>query len=426
MRNAHLSKLVRIVTNSERTEFACQRRWWFRYHEGLSTDDAVAPLRMGSLWHHALACWYRSGCRMTPAEVSAAVVDPWLERRLEWLDGRLGMNNAAETADEDREHARLTRGMLDGYVAQFASDMDDFEVIAVEPQVARWMHHPVTGKLLRDRVELNGKRVFRQWAFGGAMDLLVRMKDGSVWFMEHKTTAESDLDHYVRKLDWDPQIRGYAWAAGAPIAGSDVREPVTITGVIYNVARKKVPVEPEPLKNGGLSKAKGIDTTRAHYLNAVLRNGLNPDAYADVLEQLKSKKFFHRDSYVFTGPELEDFQRDTAHTALAIMAAERAAYHPRQTRVCIGTAVAPCPFKQVCIDDGAMMRKAYAVQGIRHAELTGDLAEPYVAQLRNVRLPIIDPATAPPTLEDQLRASIDTNNQLQSSPTSLTMDPFSE
>jgi hypothetical protein len=319
-------------------------------------------------------------------EIGEAVVRPWVEKRTEWVEA-----NQREYADaileEDAELVALTRGMLDGYLQTFRDDVNDFEVLAVEPQVARWLVHPKTGKPVRDRITIGGKRTFRRWAYGGAMDLLVRLKDGTVWFMEHKTTSERDLQSYVRKLDWDPQIKGYAWAAADPVdtgCSTDVTSPLRITGVIYNVARKKVPVEPEPLKGGGLSKARGIDTTRAHYLNAILRNGLNPDAYADVLEQLQSAKFFHREHIVFTDSELDDFGQDVSHAALQVMRAEGETHHPRQTKVCIGTAVMPCPYKEICLHDGPMMRKAFSVTGIRHTELTGVLAEDYVGKMRNV------------------------------------------
>ena len=52
--------LLRVVSNSERSTFACQRKWSFRYLHGLTTDHSPTPLRMGSLWHLCLANLYGS------------------------------------------------------------------------------------------------------------------------------------------------------------------------------------------------------------------------------------------------------------------------------------------------------------------------------------------------------------------------------
>jgi hypothetical protein len=337
---------------------------------------------MGTLWHHVLATWYRCKCTATIAQIKTDVIDPWLEARYEWASGNLE-HGANMVLDEDNEHAQMVAGMFDHYVQTYPNDGRDWDVIAVEPQVARWIDPPIN-----DDVTINGKQVPRRWAYGGALDLLVRLGDGSHWMVEHKTTAERDLSHYMRKLDWDPQIRGYAWMLANPIADvSDIKDPVRISGVIYNVARKKVPDEPEPLKRGGLSKSKGIDTTRALYLGAIMRHGLNPDDYGDVLEQLQSKTFFAREHYVFTDPELDDFSVDIAHVALEMrQASVPGTYLTRQQRICTGPGAIPCPYAQICLTDGPQMRRAFGVRGIRHAELTGDLAEPYAAQERGLTL----------------------------------------
>lgn len=374
-------------------------------------------MRRGSLWHSCLAAWYRSQCTMTALDIVDSVIGPWWEARKAWHDAH---PEDVDGAEDDKATAKTTTGMLDGYIAAFGDDMKHWKVLAVEPQMARWLVHPVTGKPLRDRIILKGKRVFRRWAYGGAMDLLVQLPDGSIWFMEHKTTKESNLDKYVRKLDWDPQIRGYAWSCADPIltVTTDVKEPLRISGVIYNVARTKVPQEPELMVKGGLSKAKDIDTTRALYMAAIKRHGLNPDAYADVLERLLGKTFFHREHYVFTDPELEDFGRDISHAALDVMASEHGNYFPRQQSVCTGIAPMPCEFKHICLSDTPMARKPFTVRGIRHVELTGDLAEDYVAQLRPVSIPDPPRPQGESQMEAELRAS------LASRPKPAEPDPF--
>lgn len=418
LKQSQARTLLRVLTNSERTTMACERRWWFRYVEGLN-QFSTAPLRQGGLWHTCLAAWYRSNCTLTPSEIKLVAIDPWYESRKLWAEN----GGTPIELEEDFAIQKSILGMLEGYIHKFADDAKDFKVIAVEPQVGRMIINPNTGKQLRDVVTFkDGTKRNRVWSYGGAMDLLVEMRDGSHWFMEHKTTIERDLTNYTRKLHWDPQIRGYAWAAQRPLIaiGSGVFEkPLRLTGVIYNVARKKVPEEPQPLKNGGLSKAKDIDTTRDLYLSALKRHGLNPDLYADVLEQLSTKKFFHREPYVFTDNEIEDAGLDISHVALKTVKAERALFHTRQPSICTGIASQPCPYKHICLVDTPMGRSQFAVSAIRHEELTGELSEPYVARMRDVRMKAKTPQ--PKTLEQQLIESLDSPRQEL-----YTIDPFSD
>lgn len=375
--------VYRVITNSERGAFACEKKWFFRYHAGLTTSATPAPLRYGSLWHECLAAWYRSQCKMSVAELMAAVVAPWREFREQWQREQAAHNDGiidSEAEDEDAEMAVLIEGMLTGYLAEFATDADGWEVIAVEAQAARPLG-------FKDAIMLaNGERVERTWLYGGALDLIVRERaTGNVWLVEHKTTSQSDLSQYVHKLHWDPQIRGYAWIMLAPVRESDVREPMRLTGVIYNVARKKLPREPELLKNGkALSKA-ACDTTRDVFMHAILRHGLNPDDYADQLDKLAGKRFFARERYVFTDPEIDAFEHDARAAAFRIMRAEQEAEsqdHPRQVAVCQGVAPMPCPYASICIEDGPMARRSFTVQSIRHAELKDEFAETYVSKMR--------------------------------------------
>jgi len=47
------------ITNSERTEFSCDRRWWLRYPEGLRPAGTAAPLRYGTAWHSVMEAYHR-------------------------------------------------------------------------------------------------------------------------------------------------------------------------------------------------------------------------------------------------------------------------------------------------------------------------------------------------------------------------------
>lgn len=432
--------LLRIITNSERSTYACHRKWFFRYVLGLTTGDSPTPLRMGTLWHRCLAVMYNviqqaqkqhaseNGCSvlrllaeqipftspsadtvMTHVELTA--IQPWVEQRASYRSG-LDEEKADEAAREDEETVLLTRQMFNGYMnAWLASDAASWEILFVEAQVARPLLHPVTRKPLSDMTVINNKRRRRIYHYGGGIDLVIRKPDGSVWFVEHKTTADKDLTKYKRKLYWDPQIRGYAWALRNPIKESDIKEALEPVGVIYNVARKKYPEQPELVRASKkdrelmpgscveveeseegktkmvwhrLSKS-AIDTTREQFISAILKHGFNPDDYADQLEKLVGNMFFDREHITLSEAELDDFARDVEHDALDKMREVKLSHHTRQTSVCTGHNAQACPYaSNVCMQDGAMSRRGFTILGVRHVELHGVLAEEYVAQ-ENVR-----------------------------------------
>jgi hypothetical protein len=411
--------LLRVLTNSERTTFACPRRWWFRYIQGLTTLDAALPLKTGSLWHQCLEAWYRSTCTMTVNDVKTSVIDVWMEKRKAFHKPSAFDVDMVE--QEDRDVAAEVLGMFKGYVVKWFRDMEDFDILHVEPTVGRWLRD--NGNPVIDYVKIKGKTRRRTWAYGGAVDLVVRQRStGLIWFMEHKTTADTDLQKYLHKLHWDPQIRGYAWALQNPSHG-EVKAPLQIAGVIYNVARKKLPRVPELLKDGKRLSKAAIDTTREVFLKAILDNGLSPDLYADKLEELKSVTFFEREFYPITAPELVDFEKDVIASARLMIAEERAAYHPRQTTVCVGFKASGCEFaSNVCLEDGPQMRKAFNVMGLRHAELEGDLAEPWVlAQRQEASALTGTPMMGTPSVEDTPQALSEDAPDL--SPTDVLADP---
>lgn len=320
---------------------------------------------------------------MAVSEIMENVVTPWREMRAQLNLDKANNNEGAvdqDAEDEDAEMSDLIEGMLTGYLETYA-DAEHYEVLAVEAQAARKLKF-----LSHDFVNIDDDLTLeREWLYGGAIDLIVRERaTGDLWFMEHKTTVASDLTKYLHKLHWDPQIRGYAWIAQQPVVESDI-EPMRLKGVIYNVARKKVPREPELLKSGKALSKSACDTTREVFMSAIIKHGLNPDDYADQLEKLKGKSFFARERYVFTDPELDAFAVDVREAAFRIMRAEQgenSTDHPRQVAVCQSPGAGVCPYSNICIEDGPMARKSFTVMNIRHAELKSDFAEEYVGKMR--------------------------------------------
>lgn len=133
-----------------------------------------------------------------------------------------------------------------------------------------------------------------KFRFAGRVDGVWRSKiDGRLYLHEIKTT--SSIDGRLAQLVFEMQPTAYM------LAMSEVyKEP--IAGVIYTLIRKKLPADPDVLKNGLLSQNKGIDTTADHYLACVKKH--HPDwgpnaiksAYGEILGQLLNQpnRFFRR------------------------------------------------------------------------------------------------------------------------------------
>jgi hypothetical protein len=389
---------LRVLTNSERRTRACLRAWWFRYLVGLGDIDSAAPLRQGTLLHRLLAATYRfirdTGERMPPIELADEVIGPWLEARESWLATQ-DPAWAEAALEDDRAIAAQSREMWLGYIGHWCL-VDDWEILLVEDTIAR----PIfvgAGIQLSHQVRVGDAWEMREWVLGGSVDLVVRDRsDGRVYLVEHKSTAEKDFESYVRKLHWDPQIRTYPWILRAPIN----REPIHVDGVIYNVLRKAVPRIPAQNKDGQTSRA-AIDTTPEIYERTLRERGQDPDDYRDQIERLRGNWYFQRERYLVTDRDLADFERDLVDDATrARDDSLPGATYPRQTAVCTGPAAYRCAYAEPCIEDGPDVRRNYRVMGIRHAELEGDYAEPWVAQERGLTLANDSPAAQVNALAD--------------------------
>lgn len=369
---------LRVLTNSERGTFACQRRWRFKYLDGLTTKDSSAPLRQGSLGHECIAAWYLSGGTMTVGDITERVIDPWLERREEWCMEHLPPEVSHERIAEDIELANLTIGIVTGYIETWRCDFARYDIVLIEGQIAREVPGVGRGGTLTDMPLFeDGHRRKRKWVFGGAVDGLLRDKQtGLYWLLEHKHTTETDLEKYCRKLDWDPQSPGYGWALQNPHPAADIKEPIKVAGVLYNVMRKKIPAIPKELKNGGTSKA-ACDTTYDVFLQTLLQRGHNPDDFRDRLDGLRHRKFFHRQVHPFLEKDFDRFELELQHQAAAIKDASRHDHHHlRQFSVCTGFQGIRCEFEDICHEyDGDWHGHGFRIKNIRHEELTGDLAE---------------------------------------------------
>lgn len=436
-------KALRVITNSERSAFSCERKWSYGYLEGLTAYDSAAPLRHGSIIHHALAAWYSAEGGLDLSDIVEAVIDPWIDKREEFLTragaergGPEGRSWAEERFREDVEFAELSKVMLGGYFREYASDFDRWKIVAVEGEVARWI--TLGRKGLRDYAFVyKGERRRRRWAYGGAIDLVVEDREfGGLWAVEHKTTSLSDLADYGRRLIMDPQTRGYAWALRKPVP--EISSPSLVglppmRGTILNVLRKKSPAVPGLLKSGATSKDSRIDTTREVFLSTLLERGHDPDDYADLLESLRGRSFYYRERFPFTEAELEDFGVDLYAFAERMKSAETYSSHPRQVQACQGPGRYRCEFHDLCLGDNPHAREEFTVKTLRHAELSGDLAEPWMGEARNVSAvhasevePLVEAFRSPASSLDAESVSDPFSLALENETINATDDPFAD
>lgn len=140
-----------------------------------------------------------------------------------------------------------------------------------------------------------------KFRFAGRVDGVWRSRIDDKLYLHEIKTATS-IDGRIGQLAFEYQPTAYMLAMqevyGEPIAG-----------VIYTLIRKKLPADPDVLKDGSLSKNKGIDTTADHYLAAIKKQhvkDIEPNKeigaafikhfYGDVLSTLLNQpnRFFRR------------------------------------------------------------------------------------------------------------------------------------
>jgi hypothetical protein len=214
---------VAKLTHSRMTcEGVCPRKCYFQYELGIRRHDESRPLRMGSAVHLGLdrRCDGDSQDQAIIAGVASYEVAP------EWANTVELMH---EWAIEREKVARLLSGYFwrwgceDGHgLGSWGTDDNPewIEVVASEIKFELPIRNPETGKTTPSFV------------LAGKIDKIVRLGDGRLAVIEHKTCGE-DIDSqsdYWRRLRIDQQISLYFCAALE--LGYDVKT------VLYDVIRK--------------------------------------------------------------------------------------------------------------------------------------------------------------------------------------------
>ncbi len=195
------------LSNSRIRSFkTCPRKEWFEYGLGVRRKPTEA-LRLGSAVHHAL------DLLKTGHELAIAVAS--IESNYDIL--------ALQANDPDRTNAfaiecTKTRCLVEGWFFRWRNA--DFEVVKSESRFDIDIRNPATS------------HKSTKFGLSGKIDAIIRLDDGRLAILEHKTTKEdiSSGSTYWRHLKLDSQISTYFVAAKA--IGYDVQT------VIYDVIRK--------------------------------------------------------------------------------------------------------------------------------------------------------------------------------------------
>jgi len=382
-----------VITNSERSVAACPLRHWFRYSLGLdSASEKVTAASFGTGFHSVMEAAFtdvmQRGSESAPAD--SVFTDALMSVAAEW-SSLVGESYGPEDLATDT--TRLI-GVVEAWRQGFdwTGFLREFEVVAVERAFTTPIVHPTSGAVLRASMrvvedrdsdgpllrlakpgEAGGRKVQWKWLFTGRVDVVLRNRiSGSLWLMDHKTTAAPT--GLASKLSTDPQSVSYAWlvgrALGAPVAGflwnivdstgpSEVR--ILKSGKLSLAARQKVPSWRVEKWLQDRLDAEGVEPTEAE-LEFVAEQRATVDPRWAMLDSLG----FRQSDVEIAGVEiyadairLARLYRDGVIDDRSALAAT----HPR-VPVC-KAAGAFCSFRGPCSSDGDLARSGYEFRPAR-------------------------------------------------------------
>lgn len=298
----------------------CKHAYNYRYVQKLRKRIKAHALNVGIIFHDCIEAW-ALGKSYKPV--------------LKKYDQE--MKNLFQGEREEFQDAfDLAKGMVDGYTSYY--EVDDYVAVELEVNI------PLT-----DDID-----------YIGYIDALVN-KDGGLWLMERKTCKNFLGDDFT---SMDIQTVLYRWAL--PQMGYEVPR-----GIIWDMAKKKLPVQPQLLAKGGLSKNSKIDTTYELYSQAIEDNDLDPDDYSDMLEMLKTKEnnFQRRVSLPFSKLMEDQVMKDFKETAIEIKILGETLTNRNLGRDCSW-----CDYKDLChaelkgLDTNFIIKKDFTTKEQRDAK----------------------------------------------------------
>lgn len=323
-------KKISIHQSDKQLFKRCRRKWDLSspLRQRLEPKRVVDKLFVGIGVHKALEELYKHG--KNPVEAFSS----WADKEIAKVRKEIGQL-FVEQEEMLGQAIELGKGMLANYEIWCRKADPEFfvKVLSVERELSVPILTPRGHKA--------------RGTFGCRIDQIVEDCDELLWLMEHKTAASLEVAH----LPLDEQVVCYLWAAQQFLG-------IKLQGVIYNILLKKLPSKPQLLKNGTLSKKK-ISTTYGVYKKEIEHHKLEPEAYSEILQELKDQDspFFRREKIIKTQEEIAEIGR-RIYDEYRDMRNPKIAIYPNPTRDCFWD----CPFREVCIEMNSGGDVAYLLQ----------------------------------------------------------------
>lgn len=310
----------------------CLKAYDYKYLQKLAKRVKSRPLIVGTLVHSCLEMYFKEGHYMPAIR--------------QWREGEFTKMFAEEQALH-KDVIPLTQSLIRGYISNWKDS--GFTMVWVEKEF---------------RVE-----IFPGIFLVGKIDGKAKEGKRFTWLVEHKTAKKMPGEEM---RIYDTQVILYD--AVLHLIGE---EPVT--GVMWDYLRTKLPTKPELLKSGGLSKSMKIDTTEEVYRREILKHGLDPRGYADILEHLREKRdqFYRQVKLPISRSMTKSVLDDVVSTALLLAALtsiwqnnpdKPTPFTRNLTRDCSWCDFAPLCHAELRGEDTSYMRKHDYIVRVKHAD----------------------------------------------------------
>ena len=301
--------------------------------------------------------------------------------------------------DRDEDHEALTVGTAWHLALEFQGDPSRFDRVREAAPSELWAEKLVTLAVAYDwywgdALEMVAAEVEFQTDLDGIplrgkIDGVVRMTDGRVGIIEHKTTSADLSGDYWQRLRLDTQVGIYSLAC----RGLDLFPSGAPDFIVYDVVRKPT-IRPKAIPKAEMSRlfeaaeSKGVITYEGHDVGMTaeeveaLDGRESPQLYglrllADITEQ--PEKYFGRREVHRTTDDYDHLLNDIAAQVEILRALEGrpTSAYPRNPDAC--NRYSTCDFWSLCSanqqPNGHDLPDGYRRRDTAHAELTGSSAK---------------------------------------------------
>jgi len=319
-----------ILTHSSMQAWRdCRRKFYFSYILGIRKDRTESYFRFGGNFHNGLdlrAQGFSQNYAIQESTASYGDIPAWCndeETELEWWVEREKVAN-----------------LLAGYFWRWQND--DIEIIETEQTFSL----PI--------INQSNNEQSQHFRTAGKIDKIVRLRDGRIALMEHKTTSDSIDDNsvYWDRLRIDSQISHYM--LNARKMGHE------LDTILYDVIRKPT-IKPKKLTKSQqkiFASQKVWFGVRFDYAEVPQRE--TPEMYgarllADIQE--RPNHYFARREIPRTANDMEEYADELWGISEDIQQAKESGRWYRNTRQC--NLMGKCPYADLCfqgvpITDGSV------------------------------------------------------------------------